>query len=237
MQWKEINHLSATAYDHLDHSITDHLAVLENQMPHRRVRRGHVIEAMDLFDLGIERAAHDEPHDELDAFRAGFAHVVDVRHFGELVGFIHDAIEKAVVEFFVDETCARTLQLMAHAAGAPDLHVQIFVERIDGAADRLAELITAIAGRRRVLHDVHCKRNDLARPRLRLAEHQRQRHGEPMIDIHAIDEREIEIVLDHVTARCARPVPDDLARRAPAADPSLRRQACIRRRSRSRTSE
>ena len=88
--------------------------------------------------------------------------------------------------------------------------LRFVVERIDGAADRPAELIAAIARRRRVLHDVDRERNHLARPRLRLPEHQRQRHGEAVIDVHAIDDREIEVGLDHATARCAPRAPDAL---------------------------
>src|SRR5262245_46362841 len=39
--------------------------VFENEMTERRVRRGHVIEAVDLLHLWRQRAARDEPHDHL----------------------------------------------------------------------------------------------------------------------------------------------------------------------------
>ena len=82
------------------------------------------------------------------------------------------------------------------------------VERLDGAADRLAELIAAIARRRRVLHDVHRERNHAARPRLRLPEHQRQRHGQAVVDVHPVDDGEIEVVLDHRLRDVRRRAPD-----------------------------
>ncbi len=146
-----------------------------------------------------------------------YSHVRDAR---ERFRIGHELVEELRVELLVDEAGARALQLVAHAAGAPDLHLQIGVERIDGAADRLAELVAAIARRRRVLHDVDRERNHLARPRLRLAEHQRQRHGEAVIDVHPIDDREVEIGLDHrlrdVLGELRMPLDDRHRPRAPA---------------------
>ena len=37
-----------------------------------------MIMAMDAVDLVVKGAAHDEPHDEFDAFRAGLAQVFDM---------------------------------------------------------------------------------------------------------------------------------------------------------------
>ena len=50
-----------------------------------------------------------------------------------------EAVEEAVVPFAVDQAGTRALQLMAHAAGAPDLHIERFVIAFDRLADRLAE--------------------------------------------------------------------------------------------------
>ena len=93
-----------------------------------------------------------------------------------------------------------------HAAGAPDLHVEIVGERLDGLADRAAEMPAAVAGRRRILDDVDRQRNHLARPRRRLPEHQRQRHGQAMVDVHPVDDRHVELVED----RRLRDVPGEL---------------------------
>ena len=49
--------------------------VLEDDMPDRGVRRGDVIEAINLLHIVIERAAHDQPHDQFHALGPGLAHV------------------------------------------------------------------------------------------------------------------------------------------------------------------
>ena len=53
-----------------------------------------------------------------------------------------------------------------------------------------------MTGRRRVLDHVDAERDDPARPLRRLAEHDRQRHGEPVVDRHLVDEGEVELVDD-----------------------------------------
>ena len=86
---------------------------------------------------------------------------------------------------------------MTHSARAPHLHVEIIIERLDRGAQRLAELVAAIAGGRRVLHDVDRERNDPAGPRGGLPEHQRQRHRQAVVDVHLVDDRQVKIALDH----------------------------------------
>src|SRR5262245_3027501 len=125
-----------------------------------------MVEAVHLVDLVAERAAHYQPHDEFDAFGTGFAHIIDVLDPGEPLGIFGHAVEKCRIEFAIDETGARSLQLVAHAARAPDLHIEIFVETLDRLADRLSERIAARARRRRVKDDVDHERNDAAGPRL-----------------------------------------------------------------------
>src|SRR5690606_15020017 len=106
--------------------------VLEDQVPDRRVRRGHVVEAVNDLrwlaarDVG-HRAARDQPHHQLDALGAGLANVVDVRHGRQSLRIGDQPVEEGVVELAVDQPGARPLQLVAHAAGAPDLHLQRFV--------------------------------------------------------------------------------------------------------------
>ena len=88
--------------------------VLENKVTQRRVRARHVIEAIHLAHLLIERTARDEPHDHLDAFGAGFAHVLDERNAArQPVRSLDETVEKPRVPFPVDEARAR-----APAAGA-----------------------------------------------------------------------------------------------------------------------
>src|SRR5262245_35779139 len=57
--------------------------VLEDQMAHGRVRRGHVIEPVYLFHAIVERAAHYQPHHELDAFGASLPQIVDALDLGQ----------------------------------------------------------------------------------------------------------------------------------------------------------
>src|SRR5688572_22629551 len=75
------------------------MSVLQDQVPDGRVRRRHVVEAM--RHLGRRAAGHvghratgDEPHHELDAFTAGFAHVVDVRHLRQARRVCDQAVEE-----------------------------------------------------------------------------------------------------------------------------------------------
>ena len=63
-----------------------------------------------------------------------------------------------------------------------------------------------LPGRRRILHDVDRERDHLARPRVRLAEHERQRHRQPVIDVHPVDDRHVELIED----RRLRDVPREL---------------------------
>ena len=43
-------------------------SVFENQVSDCRIRRRHMIKAVQLFDIAIERTAHDQPHNELNTF-------------------------------------------------------------------------------------------------------------------------------------------------------------------------
>src|SRR5437764_72026 len=82
------------------------------------VRRGHVVEAVHDLRRGTarevgHRAARDQPHHEFDAFAAGFAHIVDMRH-GRLPLRVGDhAVQELVVEVLVDQAGPRPLQLVA----------------------------------------------------------------------------------------------------------------------------
>ena len=62
-------------------------------MSERRVRRRHVIEAMDFLDLVVQRAAHDQPHHQFNAFRAGLAQIFEVRNFHQRLGILGQIVE------------------------------------------------------------------------------------------------------------------------------------------------
>src|SRR5665647_728013 len=167
------------------------------------VRRGHVVEAVpDLggapAELVVHRPAGDEPVDQLDSFGAGLVDIIQVRPRGQAHRIRYEQVEVGIVPLRVDQARAGTLQLVAHATRPPDLHVQRFtVPLVEGAADGLAELVAAASGRDGVLHHVHGQRDHPARPRLDVAEQQRQGHGQAVVDDHLVDEREVEVVHDH----------------------------------------
>src|SRR4051812_28834507 len=170
--------------------------IFENDVTECRVRRRHVIEAVHFLHPVLERAAHDEPHHQLDRLRAGLAQVLEVRNLHQRLRILGQVVEEARIELAVDETGARPLQLVRHPAGAEDHDPQVLVERFDGLADRPSQHVAAVSGRHRVDHDVDGERNDGTGPLARLAEHQGERYGEAVVDLHLVDDGEIEFVED-----------------------------------------
>src|SRR5690606_20844913 len=86
--------------------------VLKNQVAHRRVAGGHMVEAVRDPGCGpghlainhiAHRTARDQPHHQLDALAAGFAHVVDVWHLGAGGGVGNHLIQPGVVPLAVDQ--------------------------------------------------------------------------------------------------------------------------------------
>ena len=83
-------------------------------MPHGGVAGRYVVQAMRLggrraaVEVG-ERAASGKPHDELDAFGARLAQVVDVGDVGHAFGVVDHALEEGVVPFGVDQAGAGAL--------------------------------------------------------------------------------------------------------------------------------
>src|SRR6185312_1099201 len=104
------------------------------------------------------RAAHDEPHDQFDAFRACLLHEFLMRHRGQALRIALDAIEKILVEGRVHGAKAPAVQLMRHTTGAEDHHAQIAWVGFNRLTDGLTELVAAARGRQRVQEDVHCQR-------------------------------------------------------------------------------
>src|SRR5438874_13430809 len=98
--------------------------VLQDEVTHRCIRGGHVVEAVHGTDLLVERTAHDEPHHELYSLGPRLAHVFDVRHVRESVGLVDQAVDEKSVPGAVDETRPGSLQLVTHPAGAPDLYIE-----------------------------------------------------------------------------------------------------------------
>ena len=150
-----------------------------------------------------QRTAHDQPHHHLDALRSGFAQIFDMRDMADGIIVRLQQVEKAVVPFGIDQARARTLKLVAHPAGAPDLHVEVLRKAFDRARDRLAQCPAALARWRRIGDDIDRERDDRGRPGLAFAEHHAQRHGQAVVDIHLVDDRHVEFVEDQ--ALCNMP--------------------------------
>jgi hypothetical protein len=84
-------------------------------------------------------AACNQPHHEFDAFGSCLTHVFDVGRLRQALGVIDQPVEELVVPLLVDEPGARPLKLMAHAASAPDMDVDVLGIARDRAADGAAE--------------------------------------------------------------------------------------------------
>src|SRR5271157_1641508 len=118
--------------------------VLQHEMADRSVRRRNMVESVRHPRLRAagdirHRAARDQPHHKLNAFRTRLADIFDVRHLREVLGVVDQLVEEHVVPLPVDQAGARALELMAHAASAPNMDVQILGVTLDRLADRLAE--------------------------------------------------------------------------------------------------
>ena len=164
-------------------------------MPDCGIRGGHRVEAVDLLHVVVERAAHDQPHDHLDAFGARLAHIFDVRDASELLRVLAEIIEKGLVPLPVDQAGARAADLVRHTACSEDDDVQILGIGFHRLANRLAEHKAAVPRRRWVHDNVDGQRDDRAGPLvLRLTEQKVHRHRQAMIDLHLVDDGKIELI-------------------------------------------
>ncbi len=165
-----------------------------------RVRCRHGVEAVDLVNLVSERAAHDQPHHHLDPFGAGLAHVVEMRDLGELHRILGQVVEEILVPLAVDQAGARAADLVRQPAGAEDHDLEVFGIGFDRLPQRLAEHVAAMPGRWRIHHHVDRERNDLERPLLvwsLLAAQEIERDRQSVIDLHLVDDGDVEFVEDH----------------------------------------
>ena len=103
-------------------------------------------------------------------------------------------VEKAAVEFAVDDAGALAVKLVGHPAGAEDHYPQIVVVLGHGLADGPSQVEAPLARGRRVLNHVHRQGNDRERPGLGLTAGHRQRHGQAVIHVHLVDDGQVEFV-------------------------------------------
>ena len=152
---------------------------------------------MDPLHLVRERAAHDEPHDDLGALEAAEPRVLGVGHRGEAGRVVGDRVEELVVPLRVVEARALAVHLVGEAAGGDDGHVDVLGVALDRAAQRLAQLVAAGGGRDRELEHADLQRDDLRRP---LAVRPVEQHGhgreEPVVKRLALEVGQVELVGD-----------------------------------------
>ncbi len=125
---------------------------------------------------------------------------------GDALRVVDQPVEERLVELGVDEPGPLRLELVRQPARAEDRDALGAWVRLDRAADRLTEREAASAGGWRVLHDVDRQRDDWARPLVDLAEHDRERHGEAVVDLHRVDERHVELIEDQRLRQVPRQV-------------------------------
>ena len=107
-----------------------------------------MIKAIHLLDPFTERAAHDQPHHQLDAFQAELAQELERCDVRQGLRIRDQQFEETGVGLLVDESGPGDL-----ATGAPHHDAQGFGVWRDRPTDRLAELVAAADRRRRVLDD------------------------------------------------------------------------------------
>ncbi len=157
--------------------------------------RGQVVAALAALHLGRQRAAHGQPHHHLGAFVAAQPRVVGQRHVRQLLGIVLEQVEEALVPDGVVEAGALAVNLVRQPAGRHDRHPQVFRVALDGAAQRLPELVEAPRARHRQLqHAAHLQRHQLHRPARPVRAQHRQRREAAMVERLVLEERHVELV-------------------------------------------
>src|SRR5690606_8576562 len=169
--------------------------VLEDDRRDRRHRR-QVIGLMQLLDLRRERAAHDEPHDDLGALEAAARRVVRDRDLGELLGVVRQKLEELLVPRRVVEAAALAVHLVRETARADDRNLDVLRIAQDRLAQRLAELVAALRRRYRELEHADLERHDAAGPVGLMRPEQGQRRERAVVEALVLEIREVELVGD-----------------------------------------
>ena len=117
-------------------------------------------------------------------------------HGGQVFGVGDQAVEELIVPFGVDQAGPWALELVAHAARAPNLHVERLVVAFDGFANRLAQGKAAGTRGHGVLHHIDVEGYHQAGPLGGAAKHQVQRHGQAVIDLQVIDDGQVKVLLN-----------------------------------------
>src|SRR5699024_705542 len=136
-------------------------------------------------------------HNELEALGASQLNEFLTGELGEGIWVGLDLFQEVAVEFFVDEACAGTSQLVRHATGAEDSDLKVLRVGLHGLADGLAEFVAARCRRLRILEHVNQDWDDGAGPLLAWfrAVH---RHGdsEAVVDFQLVEHGQVETLID-----------------------------------------
>src|SRR3546814_7577214 len=81
-----------------------------------------------------------------------------------LFAFADKHVHETVVPLAIKQACTRALKLVAHAASAPDLDVEVLGKALDCTRTGLSQSPAAIPAWHRVGDDIDSQRADLDRP-------------------------------------------------------------------------
>ena len=150
---------------------------------------------MHLLDVGRQRAAGQQPHDDLGALHAAQGGVLGMGHAGEGDRVVLQHLHELGVPRRIVEAAALAVHLVRQAAGGHHRHLQVLRIALDGRADRLAQLVEAGGARHRELQHAALQRDDRHRPAvLVVVEQHRQRREAAVVEAPALEERHVELV-------------------------------------------
>ena len=136
----------------------------------------------------------NQPHHQFNSLTTRFPNIFDVWNRSGSFRIIDQLVQKLAVPLLIDQPCTWSLQLVGHAARAPNLDIQVFVILIQCSTNCLPQLKTTLPSWYGVLNHVDRKGNHRAGPGCWLATHQRERNGQAMIHIHLIDNCQIKVL-------------------------------------------
>src|SRR3546814_7472882 len=96
----------------------------DHHVPDRGVGTWDMIVPVKAACRRAERAAHDQPHDQLNPFASGLTQIFYMLDPACLFAFADKHVHETVVPLAIKQACTRALKLVAHAASAPDLDVE-----------------------------------------------------------------------------------------------------------------
>ena len=141
-----------------------------------------------------QRAAHRKPHHDFGALEAAELGELGDGHGSELLGIVLEEVEEFLVPRGIVEARALAVDLVRQTAGGDDRDLQVLGVALDGATQRLSELVEAARLGHGELQHAHCKRYHRHRPRGLVGTKHGQRRENPVIQRPVLIERHVELV-------------------------------------------